>query len=335
MVTTLPNEGIDPLAGHYFLFGGCLRSQLEFPDLTPLPFRADPDWELSVDLTAPPAPIELLGSRMIAPEWVFRYYRVKDGLRLEYGRTGSYDILSGGRRIVWYRESDPEDVSHLLEMARAIVLGPVMAVALDQAGKLCLHGSAVAIGAGAVAFLAPKFHGKSTLALSLTAAGARLITDDLVAIEPGSVPLVLPGVHSVRLMDDIAALLGPWFSGATMHAGFKQTLTNLPERGLAWEPARLTAIYVLTPMSKLEDNRPAARDILPPARAAASLALQKKLTDELTGYSDAGSVLARISSVASTVPVYSLRIVRDLERLPDVVREIMAWHGETVSNSPR
>jgi hypothetical protein len=315
----------------YFVFGGCLRSELDFPDLSPVLSPDQPDWQLRLDTSDPPEPIELQGTRWIEPDWEFRLYRVANGQRLDYGGVGSFGIYSGGRELVWYPGSRPEDERIRLEMARAIVLGPVMALALQQAGILCLHGSAVTIGEEAVAFLAPKFHGKSTLALALTAAGGRLLTDDLVAIRPSASPVVLPGVHSVRVMKDVAEQLGERFSEATIAEGFKTTFSDLPAASLAWEPTPLAAIYLLEPRAGLEDDLSARREAVSTLRAALELAHGKKLTDGLIGSAEAGSMLEWIATVTANVPVYRMAILRDLERLPEVVAEVMAWHGVTAS----
>jgi hypothetical protein len=315
-----------PAAVDYLAFGGRLRSELEFPDLSPARGEGHPDWSLRIEASAPPASLEFRGSREIAPDWAFRLHRVENGLRLDYGGTGSYGIHSGGREIVWYPGTEPEDPALRMEMVRAILLGPVMALALHEAGVLCLHGSAVAIGDRAVAFLAPKFHGKSTLALALTDAGARLLSDDLVAVRPGEPPTVLPGVHSVRVMRDVADRVGARFPEATSTPGFKTTLTNLSPEDLAWSPVGLAAIYLLAPKRELADGKSANRRALSPARAAAALAYGKKVTDELVGLVEAGSMLQSIADVVARVPVYELFLVRDLDRLPGVVREILAWH---------
>ena len=315
--------------GNYFVFGGCLRSELEFPDLSPADQDRRPDWEIRLDGSDAPEPLELRGTRWIAPDWVFKLHRIEGGLLLEYGGTGSFAILSGGREIVWHVGTRPEDPEVRLEMARAILLGPVMALALQQSGILCLHGSAVTIGGDAVAFLAPKHHGKSTLALALTAAGAQLLTDDLVAIRPGPVPMALPGVHSVRVMEDVAERLRTRFAQATLKFGFKTTVTGLPPTDLAWKAAPLSALYLLESWLELDDGVALTRESLSAARSAASIAREKKLTDELIGLADAGSMLESIAAVTAAVPVYRLRILRQLERRPEVVREIMAWSGAT------
>ena len=319
----------------YFVFGGCLWSELEFPDLSPVPTADRPDWKFRIEYAPPPEPIELQGTRWVEPDWIFRLNRVENGLCLEYGATGSYGIYSRGREIVWYPGPGTGDPDVLHEMVRAIILGPVMALALQQSGILCLHGSAVTLGEEAVAFLGPKHYGKSTLALAMVAAGARLLSDDLVAIKPDASPVVLPGVHSVRVRKDIAERLGNRFSSARLNPGFKTTMTNFAPDNLAWKPARLAAIYLLEPGTDPAGDVPVSKEELPAIRAAAALAHGKKLTDGLTGPSDAGSTLEWIAAVTSVVPIHRLTVVRDLERLPDVVDEIMAWHRATTGARAR
>ena len=317
----------------YFVFGGRLRSQLEFPDLSPAPNGEAPDRELSIVQSDPPSPIDLIGTREIEPGWSYQLNSVEGGQCLEYGSTGSFGIYEGGRKLVWYPDPDsPLDPEIRLEMVRAILLGPVMALALHQSGILCLHGSAVTIGGRAVAFLAPKHYGKSTLALALTAEGARLLTDDLVAIDTASPPEALPGVHSVRLLADVAEHVREAFGG-TVREGFKKTLTNFPINSLAWTPAPLDAIYLIRPARSTQVDGAVSRQVVSRIPAASSLAQEKKLTDGLMGLQEAGVQLGRIASVVRSVPVYELRIVRDLARLREAVAVLMAWHGATSDQS--
>jgi hypothetical protein len=140
-------------------------------------------------------------------------------------------------------------------------------------------------------------------------------------------------VHSVRVRKDVEGRLAGRFSEATLNRGYKTTVTNLPRGDLAWEPASLAAIYLLEPMAALPEDHPVSREALPPVRAAASLAYEKKLTDGLIGLADAGSMLEWIAAVTTRVPVYRLSVLRDLERLPDVVRQILTWHGATPPNA--
>lgn len=80
------------------------------------------------------------------------------------------------------------------------LLGPVMALLLHARGLLVLHASAVDLGAGAVVFLGDKTAGKSTTASAFVAAGHRLLTDDIVAIDlSGPQPLLWPGFPQLKL----------------------------------------------------------------------------------------------------------------------------------------
>src|SRR5688500_16488828 len=182
------------LTHHYTVFGGCLRSEVEFPDLSRVNPRP-PDWTLRVATEAPPAPVvvEELGRHDIG--WSKpRLTRSDAGLHLSYAPYGECTIAADGSELTWYpgQESLPEIV-------RAVVLGPALALALHLRGTLTLHGSAVGLGGHAIAVLAPRFHGKSTLALALVRAGATLVTDDSIAVDVDGVPTVRPGVHSVRV----------------------------------------------------------------------------------------------------------------------------------------
>nr|WP_092778941.1 hypothetical protein [Jannaschia pohangensis] len=51
-------------------------------------------------------------------------------------------------------------------------------------GRFCVHGTAVVLGQRAVLLLGPTGAGKSGLAAQLIAHGGRLISDDLVVLEP-------------------------------------------------------------------------------------------------------------------------------------------------------
>jgi hypothetical protein len=61
---------------------------------------------------------------------------------------------------------------------RAALLGPALAVLLEQRGFLVLHASVVQVGARAIAFLGDSGWGKSTIAAALHARGHRLVSDD-------------------------------------------------------------------------------------------------------------------------------------------------------------
>src|SRR4051812_4471444 len=139
----------------YAVFGGVLRSMLPFPELTGSMSGAATWTFLVVDGPAPADDALLpLGERALGREH-YRLCGSAERLRLEYSHAGVFDISRDGATIVWFRRSDT-----VMELVRSIVLGPALAIALEQAGLMCLHGSAVAIEGTVVAFVGPKHYGK-------------------------------------------------------------------------------------------------------------------------------------------------------------------------------
>jgi hypothetical protein len=304
----------------YSVFGGTLESAIEFPELLPTS-NAQPTWRLSVGQAPPSLEMECLGERRVQSE-TYRLWRTPAGFRLEYAHTGSYDISSDGANIVWYPRPDA-----LQELVRANVLGPVLALALEVTGLLCLHGSAVAINGRGVAFLGGKHHGKSTLATALTLAGARLASDDLVAVDPGPPAFVEPGVPSVRLWEDAARHTNVAAACAAAIQGIKTTATGFARELLVEGRMPLDAIYILVPTRNAIDIPAASRHQLVGAEATIALAQNRKLPDTLVGMHAAGGQLRAARKIASHVPVWTLHTARDLTRLPMIVDQIRAWHS--------
>jgi len=329
---------------HYSVFGRCLSSAIRFPELR-TSRDPEPRWTLrAIDTPAALGSAELLGTDAAIPSAAVSLHKFAGGYRLQYADTGSFDISPDGCFIDW---SSPPTCS--LPAARLDVISQVLPLALYASGMLCLHGSAVALEGGAIGFLAPSFYGKSTLAMAMARAGvgARILTDDALAVEP-SVPVTAwPGVHSVRLWDDAARRIigdhtglqsvgayqlqrrdgNAWptepFRGTSVTS--KQILSRLPEDKLMLDRTTLKAIYLLAP-AQADTNSPAARrTLLPAVRAALSLVQHAKL-GALLGKSEAPVLFDRAVRVAAAVPVYELAIVRDLDRIPEVVAQLTDWH---------
>ncbi|MGH7627749.1 MAG: hypothetical protein ACREOJ_20835 [Gemmatimonadaceae bacterium] len=306
----------------YAAFGGCLRSELIFPELRERTGCAI-DWTLR---TAPAVPSRIaaqqLGESVIAPGCRVRMYRHAHGYRLEYDDTGCYDVSADGRDIVWSRGPTAPSA-----VVRSDVTGRVLATALHAGGVFCLHGCAVALQRGAVALLAPRFHGKSTLALALARGGGRLITDDVLPVIVGPPARAIPGMHQVKLWEDSATMMGVRQRDAG--ALEKHLVYDFPDAMLMFEPSPLAAIYLLAPaVDAASGGRSCAR--APVATTMATMALVRHATlGELMGGSQAAVLLGWATALAQSVPVYRLDVVPGLERLPDVVAQIFAWHGES------
>jgi hypothetical protein len=84
------------------------------------------------------------------------------------------------------------------------LLGAVMATLLHRRGLGVFHASAVSVDAHGIALLGDKGAGKSTTAGALVAAGHRLISDDIVALdyEREGAPMLLPANAELKLWPD-------------------------------------------------------------------------------------------------------------------------------------
>lgn len=305
---------------HYAAFGGVLRSAIKLPELDRLDAFSRPDWTLRVEPGMPPAVNAVpMGRREVRDEW-YRLSRLADGIRLEYSHAGTFDIVSNGSVIIWYRNDDA-----VPELVRNIVLGPAIAVAMELAGLLCLHGSAVACYGNAIAFIGPKYFGKSTLASALTTAGCQLIGDDLLVVQPGRPPRLLPGVPSVRLWPDIVKAIPIHNVCDTLLSGIKTTATSFAREAVALDHCPLEAVYVLSPVAPDSGGGAVRREPLSTLEATISFAHQTKLPDSLVGLETTASRLAKFAALAATVPVYRLSVLRDLTKLNESVQQIIDW----------
>jgi hypothetical protein len=241
---------------------------------------------------------------------------------VHFDDTGSFLVDRDGREIRWRPGPDPDP-----EKVRADVLGPVLAAAQHAAGRFCLHGSAVTLGKTALALLGPKHHGKSTLALALVERGARLLTDDSLPVELATPAAALPGVHSVRVWDDSHRRFEAAGSRTLTGAGGKNVLAGLPLASLAHDPAPLGAVYLLRPVTPEPGAAAARREALPATMASLALVHSAKI-GALAGRSEAAVLLERATALAEQVPVYTLSVARDFERLDDVVTQLFDWHGD-------
>ena len=303
----------------YSIFGGCLRSEIVFPELRESSDIA-PNWTFTARAT-PPAleDAEALGELDVTPTCRVRLSRHAGGYRLVYDDTGIYNVSRDGRNIAWTSGPNPARSA-----VRANVTGRVLATALHAAGLFCLHGSAVALEGGTIAFLAPKFHGKSTLALALARAGGRLVTDDVLPVELGAEPTAVPGVHQVKLWDDTAHLFGVSRDG--VEAGEKHLVHDFSEQLLMTERSPLAACYLLAPVAGDHPPDAAAERTRLGDMASALVLVRQATLGALLGGSEAAVVFDRAVALAKAVPVFRLDVAPGLDRVPAIVDQLHAWH---------
>ena len=103
-------------------------------------------------------------------------------------RLPCWDLLRFRRGTDFYVGAD-RIACHVIDPASARLmelrlLGTVLAFWLERSGVPVLHASAVDVGGRAVAFLSSKRGGKSALAASFIQAGAALLSDDMLPLDP-------------------------------------------------------------------------------------------------------------------------------------------------------
>lgn len=310
----------------YSIFGGVLRSQLEFPELTPS-VAPSPRWSLVVSERPPQASgLVVMGSEEVEPGIRVTLSRHGRDLRLVFDDTGTFEISADGARIEWARPAEPDMAS-----VRKDVLGRVLAICLHQQGVVALHGSAVELAGVAIAFLAPKFHGKSTTAAALVDSGARLLADDVVAVSTASPPSVLPSVPFIQLWKDSAARVAPASVAVPGDdAGPKLQRRWDGDAKNAGAAAPLDAVYLLAPVPP---GAPAGiqRIRLSGVEGALALLGQSKVGN-LLGVERRADLLQATSELADRIPVYRLEVPRDFERLPDLTTALWSWHSRDGSS---
>lgn len=173
----------------YALYGMVVDSDTDLFQNRPAPEGARPDLvirtathpDLAPEPEDPPAlEFERGGARYVAhPE-------PDGGWRLRFARTCDFVVSPDLIRVEVHQApgADPG-------LAAVLTVGALCAFVLYLRGRLVLHASAVEHDGVAIAFAGASGRGKSTTAALACAAGARLVTDDLLTV-------TLPGDGTAR-----------------------------------------------------------------------------------------------------------------------------------------
>jgi hypothetical protein len=162
------------------------------------------------------------------------------GYRVWAPRHGVWIVAADGRSVTGAPPSGPRWRWERLVLAQALPLASVLR------GMEVLHASAVCLDGRAVAFLGRSGAGKTTLATRLLARGARLLTDDVLAMTTdGATVWGHRGGAVARI--DVEAVRG-------MTAAERAALGRVEARGAKWhvrpptgpERVPLGALYVLS-----------------------------------------------------------------------------------------
>jgi hypothetical protein len=282
----------------YFAYGLGIRSELALPGL--ITDEANPDVFVrfgKLDTLLAPADDDGYSFRAFAGSVCFGWERV-----------GRFRIREGQEITIAPVPGIEEGV------LRALLLGPALAVLLQQRGILILHGSANALRGAVVAFLGQKGAGKSTTAATLHARGYAVVADDVVAIRTDAgVPLVFPAYPQLNLWPDAVASLGhDLATSPRLHSRVEKRAMRAMS-GFPRDPLPLQALYVLGKGTRNEV------EILRPQEAFVEL-LRHSYGTRLYRGSAAPQHFRQLAGLVKAVPVRRLKVRQTLTELSSLSR---------------
>lgn len=192
----------------YLVHGLRVTSEVPLPDVAPAAAdRAGPaigntpiagEAAVGIDLqdprpvgTAPP-PGDLILEHALSGRLQYAAARTTEGVRFRVPAYGDFDVTQDLAHITCTPAPDVAE-GHLPIM----LTGNVLSFLLTLAGHTVLHAGAVEVAGGVVAAVGPSGVGKSTLTAWLCAAGARLVSDDVLRLDRDGT--CHRGGHEVRL----------------------------------------------------------------------------------------------------------------------------------------
>lgn len=296
----------DTLTHHYTAYGFTVASELPLPELLDAAIDGPAEVRFRLGKFDPTPPAEIAGH---PDAWAIREAAM---MRFEHGAGF---LVRNGREIIIDRGPNIAE-----ETLRMLLLGPVLGTLLAQRGLLVLHGSSAVIDGQAVAIVADKGTGKSTLAAAFHAAGYGVATDDLVAVDvdaPGG-PMVYPGFPQLKLFPEAAAQIS-----ARPH----ELLRVSPE--LDKRACRTTAAFPqerlpLRRVYSLADGPSETIQPLSPQKAFFELVKHTFVLSMVRATGQESAHFRQTISLARSIPINQLQRRRLLSVLPSVVELVRA-----------
>lgn len=247
----------------YIVYGLRLESSLPMPGVFPVQAAHHPgvsdvfvcwDGPTTREFSTASTPLLFEGVKRVGgASHRFRVWRTSDAIHARFSLSSEevdFALAPSGDqiRISWTPGFPVEDVP-------AFLLGPVMGCLLRLHGRMLLHAGVVGVDAGAVAILADKGQGKSTLVAALASRGVPVLADDVASIvETDGQFFVHPGFPRLRLWPDTLRRFGAYRDDLPrVESIFDKRYLDLSMESSPnhWrfcsEPRPLVAAYVLAP----------------------------------------------------------------------------------------
>lgn len=181
---------------HYYqAFKLPIQSELEFPELLNTTKPRDFDAAVTIKLG------EVKQDGLSSAAACGLYYQAKEAeLWLNIPNIARFLVRNGNEIIIHPTEKIDE------ASLRVFVLGSCMGALLMQRNLFLLHGNAIKIGDGGVAFVGKSGAGKSTLSAAFFKQGYPILADDICAINTQGE--IAPSFPQIKLWQDAALALG-------------------------------------------------------------------------------------------------------------------------------
>jgi hypothetical protein len=310
-------------AGHsnhlFSVYGISLRSEIELS----LPERGDPGL----------AEIEIRGAShsvfadaihgaelQTRSDW-YHYAHLEDGSSyVRWSGLGEFLVSCNGGRITCRRATQAS-----MESFQVYLLGQALSFGLVKRGFEPLHATALAIDGEALVLLGDSGFGKSSLAACFLAAGHRLLTDDLLLLQPsGNGFDGYPGPPRIKLFPGIARrYLGSAADGVPMNSESRKLVVPLHQHQSSQQALPVRAVYALAPPRESRQARHIR--IEPLSRREAFVVLLSNTFNYLIV--DAHRLqrqMTQSTRLLNAITVKKLTYPRSLNQLPSVRQAILS-----------
>ena len=293
----------------YSSYGLIFASDIELPELA----DAAPT-DQSADVILRRAKVSIPQDKRAQASW---YAFTDEGATFWWSTVGGFRISTLGDMV------DIEPAPGVNDDLIAFpLLGPVLSEVLRRQGYFVMHASAVEIDGRGVALMADKGTGKSSSCMALLRGGARILADDLVAVETDT-SVIQPGFAQVKLDQRVVNGLNKdkWIARPTVHDAIDKVRVMVPDL-LAPCAVPAARLYVLERRQRADvqiDSIPT--DLLLPSTLRFSYAARFGAT-LLQGEASAGH-FRHAAAIVNKVLIKRLILPDGLDRL-DALYDVIA-----------